>query len=58
VWAAHERVARNEQRKKEWEERQAVRKAAEKASKPNKYEQQVRWGPERGGLGGGGGAGP
>jgi hypothetical protein len=42
VWAAHERKARNEDRKKEWEERQAARKAAEKANRPNKYEQQVR----------------
>jgi hypothetical protein len=49
VWAAHERKARNEERKKEYDERQAARQAAEKASKPNKYEQQVRgvWGAAR-----------
>ncbi|GBG00473.1 hypothetical protein Rsub_13154 [Raphidocelis subcapitata] len=41
VWAAHERKSRSEERKKEFEERQAARKAADKASKPNKYEQQV-----------------
>ncbi|GBF95776.1 hypothetical protein Rsub_08212 [Raphidocelis subcapitata] len=41
VWAAHERKSRDEDRKKEYEERQAARKAMDKASRPNKYEQQL-----------------
>jgi hypothetical protein len=44
VWAAHEYKARSEERKKEWEERQAARKAAEQAFRPNKYETEVRGG--------------
>lgn len=41
VWAAHERVARQQQRKKEYEERQANRKAMEQSHKPNKFVQEV-----------------
>jgi len=41
VWAAHERVSRQEERKKEFEERQAARKQADKASRPSKWETSV-----------------
>ncbi|KAI8466860.1 MAG: hypothetical protein J3K34DRAFT_524188 [Monoraphidium minutum] len=41
VWAAHERKARNEERKKEYDERQAARKAQEKSFKPSKFVQEV-----------------
>jgi hypothetical protein len=41
VWAAHERKAKQEERKKEYEERSAARKLVEKANKPSKFEEKV-----------------